>query len=99
MSTGTYDIGDVVRITGSFAQASVALDPTTVSLQVKTPDGVITTYVYPTDSALVRTATGNYRLDYLVTQSGNHWYRWLSTGTGAAGEQNWFAVRTLYART
>lgn len=99
MANNTYDIGDVVRITGSFTQSGVALDPTTVKLDVKTPDGVVTTYVYGTDAALVRTAQGQYRLDFLVAQSGAHWYRWLSTGTGAAGEQNWFGVRTLYART
>ena len=93
MSNGTYDIGDVMRITGSFAQSGSALDPTTVSLQVKTPDGVVTTYVYPTDAALVRLAQGSYRLDFSVTQAGQHWYRWVTTGTGAAAEENWFVVR------
>jgi hypothetical protein len=93
MSNSTCDIGDVIRITGTFAQAGSALDPTTVSLQVRTPDGTITTYVYPTDSALVRTATGAYRLDYAITLAGQHWYRWVTTGTGAAAEENWFVVR------
>ena len=93
MANNTYDIRDVVRITAAFTQSGSALDPTTVSLIVRTPDGALTTYVYPTDAALVRVSLGNYRLDFAVTQAGQHWYRWVTTGTGAAAEESWFAVR------
>ncbi len=89
----TYDIGDVVRITGTFTQSGSALDPTTVSAVVRRPDGIKQTFVYLTDAEVVRTAQGVYRLDYTPTMAGPHWYRWISTGTGqAAGEQSFIVA-------
>jgi hypothetical protein len=91
----TFDVGDEVRMSTVFTTTATgaALDPSTVSLTVMTPDRVETTYVYGTDSALVRTATGNYRLDLSITQAGVHRFRWTSTGTGQASEESWFEVR------
>lgn len=87
-----YDIGDVVRLTGAFSQSSVAVDPTAVSMIVRRPDGIKTTYVYGTDLALVKSATGTYYLDYTPVMAGQHWYRWVTTGTGASAGEERFVV-------
>ena len=51
----TYDLGDLVRLTGTFKNTTGALiDPGTVSFKVRAPGGAVTTYVYPTDTQLVR---------------------------------------------
>ena len=89
----TYDVGDVVRMTGTFAQNGTATDPSTVAIQIRTPVGAVVTYTYGTDAEVVKSSTGVFYADYTVTGSGQHWYRWVSTGTGAAAEEGHFEVR------
>lgn len=89
----TYDIGDVVRISTAFTQSSVAIDPTTVSLVVREPDGTTTTYSYA-GATVTKDSTGNYHKDLTISGSaGIYRYRWTSTGTGAASEESWFEVQ------
>lgn len=95
MAANTYDVGDVVRITGSFAQSGSAVDPSAVTLTYRTPAGALVTLTYGTDAALERTAAGAYRVDLPVTQTGTYQYRWVSTGTGAAAEEGRFIVRPI----
>jgi hypothetical protein len=90
----TYDIGDAARISAAFTNAAGPVDPTTIVLTVRTPDGAHTTYTYGTDVALVKDSTGNYHVDLAITQVGTVRYRWVSTGTGAAAEEGRFDVRT-----
>lgn len=89
MAINTYDIGDLVRVTGTFTDAAgAAVDPTTVVLKVKDPLGAIATYIYGTDAALVKSATGVYYADLSVAMPGSYWARFAATGTGqCAGEQ------------
>jgi hypothetical protein len=157
MSIGSYDKGDVVRITGTFTNsAATAIDPTSVFFSAKDtiPDATyltadmddddtsctvastadfpssgsllighelikytgktattftgltrshagstaeshgagvsvigVTVYVYLTDAALVRTATGIYYVDLSLPAAGKRQYRFYSTGTGAAGAE------------
>ena len=50
----SYDVGDVVRCWGAFANsAGTAVDPTAVLCKVRKPDGTITTFTYGVDAALV----------------------------------------------
>lgn len=93
----TYDIGDLARLTATFTMDGAAVDPSTVSLIVKAPDGTLTTKVYGTDAELERTATGVYRMDLTITQAGTYRYRWVSTGTGKAAEEGQFDVRSIRA--
>lgn len=91
----TYDIGDLVRETGTFKNASsAAADPTKVYLDIQTPDGAIT---YSTYSALTtdltRTGTGVYYRDIPCTGSGIYEYRWHSTGTVFTAQEGYFNVR------
>jgi hypothetical protein len=88
----TYDIGDMVRISGAFSQGGTPIDPGAVTLKVELPDGTPTTYTYP--ATMTKDSTGNYHVDISITQQGTYQYRWTSTGGGAASEENWFQVRT-----
>jgi hypothetical protein len=75
----TWNIGDEVHAVGLFENAGGALiDPTTVSMDVTTPAGVVTT-VTPT-----KDATGVYFSDVTLTESGDWTFRIYSTGTGRA---------------
>lgn len=89
-----YDIGDLVKISGTFTDsANTAGDPTTVSITIAPPTSAETTYVYGTDAALVKDSVGNYHANWSCAESGVHRYRWVSTGTLQAAEEGWFTVR------
>lgn len=89
----SYDKGDLVRVTGTFTNASdAATDPTTVTCKVKTPAGVTTTYLYGTDAALVKDSTGVYHLDITASTSGQWWYRWEGTGAVEQADEDTFII-------
>lgn len=89
-----YDIGDLVRMTGTLeAVDGTNVDPTTVVCKLKKPSGTVTTYTYGADLYPVRSEAGVYYLDYTPTEAGDHWYRFISTGTGQAADEGRFYVR------
>ena len=89
----TYDEGDLVSITAEFTKG-VAIDPTALSIAVKSPNGTVTTYVYGTNAELVREALGRFRLDVLATAEGYWYYRIASAAAGEqAAEERAFIVR------
>lgn len=89
-----YDIGDLVRITGTFTNsAGVVIDPTTVLFKHKDPSGNKTTLTYGVDSAVVRTSTGVYYVDLSVDEVGTWYYRWQSTGTGQSAGETYFIAQ------
>ncbi len=89
----TYDLGDLVRVTGTFKNAAgAAIDPGTVAFKLRAPAGTVTSYVYGADSALVRDALGAFHVDVSAVASGTWHYRWESTGTGQAAEEGSFVV-------
>ena len=93
----TYDIGDTVRETGTFKNASsAAADPTKVYLDVQKPDGAIGYSTYSAGTtAITRTGTGIYYRDIPCTGQGIYEYRWHSTGTVQTAAEGWFNVRPL----
>ncbi len=101
----TYDIKDIVRVTGKFSTASgstVYTDPTTVNFHLETPDGAVTSYAVspPTTSAnIIRSTTGEFYSDITTTGPGRYEYRWTSTGTLSASEEGGFLVRTRAVTT
>jgi hypothetical protein len=88
----TYDRGDLVRLTATFSVSSVATDPTTVVLYVRSPTGALTTLTYGVDAAITKASTGVYRYDYSASAVGNVTFRWASTGTAQAASQDSFFV-------
>jgi hypothetical protein len=87
----TYDVGDLVRVTGTFTNAaSVAQDPTAVLFKYKDPSGNKTTLTYNTDVSVVKSATGVYYVDVDVDEIGRWYYRWQGTGTGQSAGESYF---------
>ena len=90
---GTYDIGDLVRLTGTLETADgTNVDPTTVICKILPPSGTSVTYTYGADAFPVKSAVGVYYVDYTPTEAGDFWYRFTSTGTGQATDENRFYV-------
>lgn len=93
MAINTYDVGDLVRVSGEFKASGGALsDPTVVYVKYKDPSGNETTKQYGVDAAVVKDATGQYHLDIDVDEAGTWYYRWYSTGTGQAAKEVEFIV-------
>ncbi len=90
----SYDVGDVVRCVGTFANsAGTEVDPTAVLCKVREPDGTVTAYTYGVDAALVKAAVGSYYVDVEATAAGLWAYRFYSTGVGQAAGEAGFRVR------
>jgi hypothetical protein len=89
-----YDKGDLVRCTGLFTDDDgVAQDPSEVYFKVKDPAGETTTYQYGVDGDLKKSATGSYYIDIDADTSGIWSYRFYSTGSGQAADEEKFTVR------
>lgn len=88
----TYDIGDLVRLTGTFTDATGALaDPTVVLAEVRPyVDGVYGTVVPITP---VRESTGVYHADYSPATAGAYLYRIEGTGAVQQAAEGAFLVR------
>jgi hypothetical protein len=92
----TYDIGDLVRVTGTFTVSGTATDPTTITLKVLPPGSAVLTYTYAL-SEVTKSATGVYYKDIPITSSGTWYYRWISTGTVVSAGEEYFHVRVAQA--
>lgn len=90
----TIDIGDrpefplEVRLLGALA------DPdTSITFELREPDNVLTTYVYGLDPELVKTGVGQYKVAFVVTKPGTHYFTWSTTGSAHGSESGEFGVR------
>ena len=86
-----YHVNQTVRITGTFKVGSAVTDPTTVTLKIKTPAGVISSYTYAL-AEVTKSGTGVYYKDVSLTASGNWYNRWEGTGTVAAADEEYLTV-------
>jgi hypothetical protein len=88
----TYDQGDYIRLTGTWRNdASVLVDPSTVTLKVQLPNGTTSSYTYASGN-VIKDATGTYYYDFLPTSQGNYVYRWEGTGNAIASGQGSFFI-------
>lgn len=71
--TATYTENNTIRVT-----RSVAVDPSTVMLSVRTPSGVLSIYSYP-GPQIVRDGLGQYRSDIVLSEIGVWEYQWATT--------------------
>jgi len=79
-----YTNGTTIKFTITYTVASVATDPTTVTFYIKSPTGVLETFVYGTDSEITKTATGVYQMLYslaLDAALGTWSYAWYANST------------------
>jgi hypothetical protein len=89
-----YALGQLVRVTGLFEDdAGTDIDPATVTLEVLSPSGVVSTYVYQgSPDTVERDSVGNYHVDVTANEIGDWFYVWTSTGTGQGAEEGQFMV-------
>lgn len=84
-----YDFGDEVRFSGTIVDSDGSeVDPTTVKVDIKNPNGTVTTYTYGVDAALIRDDAGDYHIDQVLNISGRWFYRFYSEGTYIGAEVN-----------
>lgn len=90
----THDLGDLVFVTGTFTDPNDGspLDPTTVAINITTPAGVETSYVFGTDVEVENPSVGIYIINVDANEIGVWTYEWVSTGTGQASEHASFEV-------
>lgn len=81
----SYQIGDVPRVRADFTDRDTGLptDPTTVTLQILSPSGVVTTPAATNDASVV----GGFYYDLALTESGTWTYRFVGTGAVAAADE------------
>jgi hypothetical protein len=93
-----YDIGDTVRVTGTFTDATDSLrDPTAINLTIRSPNGRVTNITYAAGQ-IIKSGTGVYYYDVDANEPGRWFYRFWSTGSyKAAGEES-FLIRDANAR-
>jgi hypothetical protein len=83
----TYDIGDTAHFQIEFRNAAKALaDPTTVTLVVRAPDGVETSYAVG-GGVVIKDSVGMYHGDVSLTKSGRWAWKWVGTGSVAAVDE------------
>lgn len=94
MAETIYDPGDLARLTTSFTDFGTGnpVDPTTVTADVRDPDGNTTTYIL-TSGQIVKDSTGNYHLDIQVATPGRWSYKFVGTGAATDTGQGTFVVR------
>lgn len=99
MATNAIDVGDAVRLSVVYRNASTKdlIDPTNVILKVAKPNNTSTTYTYSVDVELVKDSTGTYYLDYVPTIDGTHYYKWSGTGNmNAVEEAQFFVIKSQF---
>jgi hypothetical protein len=87
--TETFDVGDGIRATASFALEGVPTDPTTTTAQVRHPDGVVD----DATAGLVHDGDGEYHLDLVPDASGVWVVRIAGSGVVAAAMESAYEVR------
>lgn len=81
-------LNDTLRVTFTFTDTAGAVtDPTTVTLSFRPPQGGWRDYVYGTDAAVVKSATGIYYVDVSCNRLGKWTYK--AVGDNIASPRNW----------
>lgn len=89
-----YAPNNAVRMSVAFTVAGVATDPTAVSLTVRDPASVSTTYTYAA-AQITKDSTGNYHKDVTVTTVGGWTFSFAGTGAVVAQGEGTFNVGTI----
>lgn len=86
--------GQTVKLTGRFFNnKEQPVDPTTVLFKLRSPSGVITSYVHGTDAELFQDLVGVYHVDVDVNESGTWFYRFYTTDAVKGAAETEFVVR------
>jgi hypothetical protein len=81
MARVVFDYGETVRARNTYRDpdTGVLTDPSSVTVVVRTPAGVETTYTFGVSSQLTKVSSGIYQLLIPLTLTGT--YKWKWTGT------------------
>lgn len=92
---GKHYVNSPIRLTINFqTDEGVDTDPSTVTLKLRSPCGIETSYVYLTDDEVQQTDAGDYTCDVTPDEAGRWQYRWETTGTGTTiAEEGDFLVQ------
>lgn len=82
-----YDVGDGIRLTGTFTISGSGANPTTAVLSVTDPSAVVTT------PAVGNGTDGVYLVSVIVDEPGAWHYNWVGTGAVVAATEDHFFVR------
>jgi len=85
MARKIFATGTMVKskITFSDPITHVVVDPSAVTVTIRSPDNVKVTYTYGTDVLLVKASTGIYHVLTPLAQQGTYKWKW----TGSATQQ------------
>ncbi|NBW17052.1 MAG: hypothetical protein EBR82_54655 [Caulobacteraceae bacterium] len=84
-----YTLGEVVQLGVNFKRNNADVDPAVVRLKIKTPVGVVTTFVQGVDAGMTKDSVGDYYYQYTPELEGRYAFRWEGTGSNSgAGEDN-----------
>jgi hypothetical protein len=73
-----FTVGTKVTLEGTFKNKARELDdPTTVTVRIEDPDGVVTVIEH---ADITRVSLGVYEVDVLVNREGTWWYRFEGDG-------------------
>lgn len=78
-TTELIDRGDTRTLTVQILASDVLVDPSALTLTIRTPAGVSTIYTYGVGSEITRDSTGVYHRDVTFTEAGAWTYEWHST--------------------
>jgi hypothetical protein len=93
LTNSKIDIGDLIRLSGTFADLNGnLLDPTVVTLSIKESSGVVASFQYGRDAFVVRESVGKYYMDFAPNMEGLHTYRFAGSGAVTAAEEKMFYV-------
>ena len=108
MATNTYQVGDLVKVQGTFQDSTPTnVDPDNVEVKYTNPEGTTTTKTYSGDSEVVRDSLGVFYLlitidPALTTPHGTWYYRfhgYNDTGTPvnrAADESEFYVEKSSF---
>src|SRR5688500_3192531 len=92
----TYDVGDVVRVTGVFTStAGTPINPTKVTFAIESSTGISSRT--STMISVINPSVGTFYTDIYASVRGVWEYRITSTGTLRTSTQRYFTVRTQRA--
>ena len=89
-----YFKGQTVRITGTFSVAGTATDPDTVTLTVRNPAGLETSYIYAA-AQISRVSAGVYYANVSLDKAGRWIYKWEGTGEVPASTEKVMICKAL----
>ena len=87
----TYNVGEKVKITGTFTHENDPADPAIIRVIYKNPDGVVTTITYP-DERIVKVDVGIYFFELAINDPGFWFYR-MDDGSENVAAENQFVVK------